>query len=244
VGAVVWKNLVVARRSRREWSLSLAFTLIYTGFLVALMRLFNDFAAEAGSGLAREAADFNQGIAAMLVALAFFLQRTLSFDFRRDGPHLVAFRTLPVRPLALALAELAVPATLCVAFQSLGLLALLIYGRLEWTTTAIVLAACPAIVLALNGVWNLHYLQAAAKRAGGQTHSASAVGTVVIVALSFLIFYPAGWLAVTVGSHIKGRSGVPLGVGTWFTVQYLVDFLLLVLLARLFQRFEVSRESG
>jgi hypothetical protein len=34
-----------------------------------------------------------------------------------------------------------------------------------------------------------------------------------------------------------------LGAAGFVTVQYLVDFLLLLLLAQLFQRFEVSRDS-
>ncbi|HWX20080.1 MAG TPA: putative ABC exporter domain-containing protein [Candidatus Binatia bacterium] len=243
VGAIVWKNLVVARRSKRELGLALAFTLVYTGFLFALLRVYTRLVTDGGRTSPEDAAHFNQGIGMCLAALAFLLQRTLSFDFRRDGEQLVGFRTLPFTPLGLTLAELTVPAMLCLACQALGILALMTYGRLEWTTIIVMLLAYPAIAVALNGVWNLHYLRAAAKRAGGQAHSASAVEALLIVALSFLVFYPAGWAAVAIGKHFEPRLGVPLGVATWLAVQYFVDFVLVVTLARLFQNFEVSRDS-
>jgi hypothetical protein len=102
----------------------------------------------------------------------------------------------------------------------------------------------PAIVLALNGVWNLHYLLAATKRAGGKAESASPVMLLMVVALSFLIFYPAGWTAVWIGEHTFGKFSEPLAMGVGLAIQYCVDFLLVLMLARLFQRFEVSRDSS
>jgi len=100
----------------------------------------------------------------------------------------------------------------------------------------------PAIVLALNGVWNLHYLLAATKRAGGKAESASPVALLMVVALSFLIFYPAGWAAVAVGKHTFGRYSELLAFSTGLTIQYFVDFMLILMLAKLFQRFEVARD--
>ena len=65
----------------------------------------------------------------------------------------------------------------------------------------------------------------------------------MVVALSFLIFYPAGWTALQVGRHTFGRFSEPLAMGVGLAVQCLVDFLLVLILARLFQRFEVSRDA-
>jgi hypothetical protein len=115
-------------------------------------------------------------------------------------------------------------------------------GRFDWFLLLVMLLGFPAVALALNSVWNLHYLLAATKRAGGKAESASSVTTLMIVALSFLIFYPAGWAAVTVGKLAPGPTCEPVGFAVWLVVQYTIDFCLLLLLAKLFQRFEVSDE--
>jgi putative flippase GtrA len=87
-------------------------------------------------------------------------------------------------------------------------------------------------------------LLAATKRTGGKAESASPVALLMVVALSFLIFYPAGWTALQVGRHTFGKFSEPLAFGVGLAIQYLVDFLLVLMLAKLFQRFEVSRDSS
>jgi hypothetical protein len=245
VGAIFWKNLVVARRSKRDLMLACAFTLIYTGLLAAIRWGLRDAMAEGGELSAGEMAEFDAGVMMLLASLAFLLQWAFPFDFRRDGPHLVGFRTLPVSPFALVLAEIAVPTAFCLAFQGLGIGLLMIYGRFDWPVLVLMLFGYPAIALALNGVWNLHYLLSATKRAGGRVQSDSAVGTLMVVALSFLIFFPAGWAAAQIGDHfveLGGKPGIAPAAGGFLVVQYSVDFLLVLILARMFHRFEVSRD--
>jgi hypothetical protein len=242
VGAIIWKNLIVASRSKRQILLAAGFTFIYTGFLIALHVVLHRLMADGGRLPERDLRDFENGLASMLVGLTFFLQRSFAFDFRRDGQHLVTFRTLPISPLALALAEVSVPTFFCLAFQAVAVMALMLCGRFEWMLLLVMLLGFPAVALALNGVWNLHYLLAATKRAGGKAESASSVTVLMVVALSFLIFYPAGWAAVTIGRLLPGPICEPLGFAVWLTVQYAVDFCLLLLLSKLFQRFEVSDE--
>jgi hypothetical protein len=242
VGAIIWKNLVVASRSKREILLAAGFTFIYTGFLIALRVILHRLMAEGGDLPARDLRDFDNGLASMLVGLTFFLQRSFPFDFRRDGHHLVGFRTLPISPLALAFAEISVPTLFCLAFQAVAVLALMLCGRFEWLLLLVMLLGFPAVALGLNSVWNVHYLMASSKRAGGKAESASSVTILMVVALSFLIFYPAGWAAVEVGRRVPGPICEPIGISVWLAVQYLVDFCLLLLLAKLFQRFEVSDE--
>jgi hypothetical protein len=242
MGAIVWKNLVVARRSKRELVLALVFTLIFTGPLAALLWLLHDLMSKDGEASARDITGFNLGIASFLVFLGFLLQRTFPFDFRADGQHLVGFRTLPISPVALVLAEIAVPTLLCLAFQALGIAVLMFYARFEWSMLLLMLLAYPAVAVGLNAVWNLHYLLSATRRASGQAQSASAVGTLMVVAMSFLIFYPSGWTGHQIGRHVVGPMSVPLGFAGGLVVQYLVDLFLVLILARLFQRFEVSRD--
>jgi len=273
VGAIVWKNLLAARRSRRQLLVAFILTSLYAGSLVALLRHIHAelYAASPGQLASPEVTmgrfAFHLGLAFWIAILAPFLQRIFRFDFRRDGRHLLDFRTLPVSPLCLVLAEVAVPVGCVVLCQAVGLVPLLLYARFDWPILLLLIFAYPAIALALNSVWNLHYLLSATRRAAGHTQSPSAVGTVMVVALSFLVFVPAVWTTrwlarclaekagvVLTADGLQGLSnadawlrflhlGLPLS-GAWaLGVQYLVDFLLLLALARLFQRAEVSRES-
>jgi hypothetical protein len=245
IGAILWKNLVTVKRCRREMLVAGFFTLTYTGFFTALLMIYDSLAKKAGGAPLYEARSFTTGIALFLGVLAFFLQRMFPFDFRRDGHHLLSFRTLPTSPLALTLAEIAVPTTLCVAAQACGVIPLIIFGKFDWATLVFVVLGYPAVSLALSAVWNLHYLLAAAKRMQGRASSTSAVGMVTVVALSFLVFYPAGWTTINIANHfIENQTfAFTLAAGAGLVVQYAVDLLLVLAMARLFQSFELSRGS-
>lgn len=245
-GAIIWKNLVAARRSRREMLLAGCFVLIYTGIFTALLWIYHSLAKKAGGAPLYEARSFTTGIALFLGILAFFLQRMFPFDFRRDGPHLLSFRTLPGSALALAAAEVAVPTLLCLAAQMCGAIPLLLLGKLDWPTLVLIVLGYPAVSLALNSVWNLHYLLAATKRVRGQTDSSSPVALVLVVALSFLVFYPAGWTTITIANHFPEELktlGFTLAAASGLVIQLGVDLLLLGAMAKCFEQFEVSREG-
>jgi hypothetical protein len=262
VGALVWKNLLVARRSRRELGIALLFVTLCTWGIGALThQVYGQTGGEPDPHALMAARAFNFAVALFLALFAFILQRVFPFDFRRDGHHLEAFRALPASPLALVIAEMAVPVLLVLGCQAVGLLPLVLFGRVEGVLLLLILFGYPAIALALSAVWNLHYLLAARRRAGGEAQTGTAVGTLMVVALSFLVFVPASWalhyLAPKTGvaqvaedtlpeTLLFGNSlhGLPLAAGGALSVQYLVDLLLLLLLARLFGRFEAARESS
>jgi small-conductance mechanosensitive channel len=138
------------------------------------------------------------------------------------------------------LAEIAVPTGLCLAFQALGVGALVLYARLDPLALLLVVLAYPAIALAVNGIWNLHYLTSAARRAGGRPQSASAVGTLLVVAVSFLIFYPAGWTAERIFDR---HPSIVLAAAGFLGIQYAMDILLLGILATLFRRSESTHDN-
>ena len=245
VGAIAWKNLVAVKQCRREMLLAATFVFIYTGFFTALLWIYHSLAQKAGGAPLYEERGFTTGIAGLLGVLTFFLQRMFPFDFRRDGRHLVNFRTLPISPLALTLAEISVPTALCLVAQACGVIPLLIFGKFDWPTLVFILLGYPAVSLALNAVWNLYYLMAAVKPTGPAS-SGSAVGMLMVVALSFLVFYPAGWVTVKVANQFITDSqtlAFTLAAASGLAVQYAIDLLLVLAIARLFQRFEVAREG-
>lgn len=246
LGAIIWKNCVMACRSKRELLLMAGFGFIYTGFTAALLYLYHYFSLKAhASPPPQEAEGFHIGVALFLAALTFFLQRMVPFDFRREGDHLLLYRTLPIQPLGLAVAELVVPTALCLALQAPCILLLLIYSHFSWSLVLLVVLAYPAVALGLNSVWNLHYLLTATRRAGRQGAAPTSVGTLLVVAISFLIFYPAGWTAFRVGQYLPPHSGnqfPQIAFASALAIQYVVDVALVGLLARLFERFEVSRD--
>ncbi len=274
VGAIIWKNLLAARRSQRQLLVAFILTVLYAGSLVALLQHIHAtlHAARPDQLASPEVAmgriTFHLGLAVWVAIMAPFFQRIFPFDFRRDGGHLLDFRTLPMAPLWLVLAEVAVPVGCVLLCQAAGLVPLFIYARFDWPMVLLLIFAYPAIALALNCVWNLFYLWSASRRAAGNTQAPSAVGTMMVVVPSFLVFVPAVWTALHLGRWLAQSAGVVLtsdglqglansdawlrffhvgmpltGVGT-LGVQYLVDFVLLLALARLFQRAEVSRESA
>jgi hypothetical protein len=272
-GAILWKNLLAARRSRRQLLVATLLTVLYASGLVALLWRVRAEVGPAAPGqiapaemvMARFA--FHLGLAFGIAILALFLQRIFPFDFRRDGRHLLDFRTLPISSFCLVLAEVAVPVACVLVCQAVGLILLFIFAGSDWPILLLLLLAYPAIALALNLVWNLYYLMSAARQATDHRQSPSAVGSAMVVVFSFLVFIPGIWTARFLARYLGERAGVVLtadglqgltnsdawlkflhagipltGAGT-VGIQYLVDFLLLLALARLFQRVEVSRES-
>lgn len=243
VGALVWKNLVVARRSKRQLLWVGGFAFIYTGFTFALLYLYHHFAQKAHIEPPQsETQGFHIGIALFLAGLTFFLQRMVPFDFRRDGHHLSQFRTLPMSAFGIVLAELSVPTAFCLLLQAPCIVALVWYASFPPLILLLLVLAFPAIGIALNSVWNLHYLLAATKRAAGE--DVTAVGTLMIVALSFLVFYPAGWTIFWVGRHLHENTGIQLPLAAGLAVQYAIDALVILVLGKLFHRSEVTRDAA
>ncbi|HTL16636.1 MAG TPA: putative ABC exporter domain-containing protein [Patescibacteria group bacterium] len=245
-GALLWKNWVAVRRHRKEMMLASFFTITYTGAFTALLWIFHDMEKRAGAAAPSEARAFTTGIALCLGILAFFLQRMFPFDFRQDGAHLLSFRTLPISPFGVALAQITVPTLLCLLAQACGAIPLILWGRFDWPTLIFVVLGFPAVALALNSVWNIHYLLAAIRQNTNRSASSSAAGILMVVALSFLVFYPAGWTTIKVANFFAEQNqavGFTVAAGVGLSIQYAIDLLLIFVLAKLFQNFESPREG-
>ena len=199
VGAIVWKNLLAARRSRRQLLLAIILTALNAGSLVVLLQHIH---TDSPRRFPRPA-HFSRGDDGTV----YFPSRArfLDSDPRPILPTHLPLRLSPRWPPPARLSHAAVSPcawswrrcrclSACVVLcQAAGLVPLLIYARFDWPILLLLILAYPAIALALNSVWNLHYLLSATKRAAGNAQSPSAVGTLMVVVLSFLVFIPAVW---------------------------------------------------
>ena len=114
----------MAEALRAELMVAFAFVGIYSTLLIALLWKFHLLSSHTGPVSGLDASEvklsFHLGVAIFIAALAFFLQRIFPFDFRRDGNHVVGFRTLPVSPLGLVLAEVRCRPCSCWPVRGLG----------------------------------------------------------------------------------------------------------------------------
>ena len=199
MGAVVWKNLVAARRSRRQLLVGFILTALYAGALTAL--LWNVHGSQhavapgqaTSSDLVMRRFTFHLGLAFWIAILAPFLQRIFPFDFRRDGQHLLDFRTLPMSPLWLVLAEVAVPVGFVLLCQAAALSPCSIYARFDWPSASAAALCLPGHRPCPQPGVESPLPPLGDRRAGGHAQSPSAVGTLMVVVLSFLVFVPALW---------------------------------------------------
>src|SRR5207247_2238591 len=124
--------------------------------------------------------------------------------------------------------EIAVPSVFSIVIQTLGAAILLYYARPDPIWLVGLLLAFPAIAIAVNGVWNLYYMVFATRRAGGKTEAVSAAGTLLVVSLSFVVFFPAIWTYFFMQRRLAGPWGEYISNGAGLAVLYGIDILLVL----------------
>ena len=140
-GAVAWKNLVVARRSGR----TLLFSLAFAAVLVVPASLSGDAKGEA---------------ALVTTALfPFLLSSAFAFDFRSEANQVSRLKSLPVSPIGLAAAEVAVPTLLSLCVQALLLVIFTAMGRVRPELAPVALVAYVPVTAGFVSLANLaHFL--------------------------------------------------------------------------------------
>ncbi len=111
--ALVWKNLICARRSIPRLLLALFYTAIVVLpwlSIFLMMRQSGSFDPWAVNG----------ALPLTLAALPLILQTTVPFDFRLDGHQLSQLKVLPFSGIRAVLGIIAVPVGICVFFPVLG----------------------------------------------------------------------------------------------------------------------------
>lgn len=136
-GAIINKQLITALRTSRAWIIALVVAVGYGYFMSKAMA-----GADGKAGIA--------GLIPGLVMLLIMVPQMMRFDFRSDLDNLDRLKSLPAAPMAVAAAELAVPAGI------LGLMGWAIAGGvavfMPVPARALIMAALAAPVVGLVAI--------------------------------------------------------------------------------------------
>ena len=174
-----------------------------------------------------------------------FLTSMLKFDFRGDLDHIDGLRSLPVRPWAVAAAELVAPTVVLTVVQGMLVAAVAIFGRLPvaW------LVGAAAFVVPVNallvGSENLIFLLFPYRPASAVAGDMGMVGRQTVVffcRLLVLAFVTVVAGAVgAVGYVLARQSVVAGGAAAWLTMAAAVAGVV-VLIGWAFSRFDPSTD--
>ncbi len=232
-GAILWKNVIVLTRSLRV----LLFALFVAGMIGTSIALVVKQSIDRG-----EPRDAIPMLLVMCGLLPFLLQSHLAFDFRRDLDAFERLKQLPAHPTRLALAEVALPTLLALAFQLALLVPATLFLRESLDPIWIGLLVYPLTTLGVCTINNLGFLLfpirtvTAAGRPNPGSTSLMVVFNMFVLALAIV---PA---AIVVGIVHEATESSTLAVVAGLPVQALVDFALLTLLGWCFRRFDLTKE--
>jgi hypothetical protein len=217
-GAVLWRNLVVARRSGRVLVFSSIFSMLFV--LPAFLGVGRDaFPAMAFGAL-----------------MPLFLSSAVAFDFRGEADQMARLKTLPVVGWRLALAEVAGSAAVTLAFQVVLLVALVLFADLPPPYAVLALAAYVPVTVGLLAAANLAHLLAP-----------KASFLTFLLQMGFLVanglLHVLAALALH-GAGLEGGGPVGLRLVLHFALQVAATGGTLWLLGRVFDRYDVGTPAS
>jgi len=235
VGPVAWRQLLGASQQRSQLAVALA--------LPGLLALLPVSFCRTG-----QQALFH--VSAALTFYSFLLLPTaLKFDFRRDILRMAVLKTLPIRPVALVIGQIAAPTLLSLLFQAtvLGItMCFRPYPSWMWVATLTVLGPLNALIFALDNLVYLLYPyrlnQEGLEIFLRTTLTFTAKGLIFAVGLlvTFLWSFTARQLADALPSGLNDPAvifvagcALMLAMGTWLAI---------LMLSRAYQRFDPSQD--
>jgi hypothetical protein len=233
-GALIWKNLLCARRSRGRLLYALACTLLVTASSLTVVLALRNMSD--GENLF----ELNMVVPSMIAFLAFLLQTAFPFDLRLDASHLSALKTLPITPRRLAFGLIAVPTILSMLFQGISLLTLSIFTPFPGSILLAMIFGFPALILTIQFTWNINYLLTIVTGSSQlAVRKANAISVFVVLTALAALFWPAGYAQLELIRRNLDGLGLATGVG----IQYLVVLGLLALFANLIGKPEAKTET-
>jgi hypothetical protein len=227
-GPIIWRQLTVALRTTRTLLTILILAAVVGGVVIAKN-------AELSASIAI--------IIGISVYMNLFVSQLLRFDFRGDLDHLDVLRSLPLRPTAVAVAQLVTPALVLWVVQFVLLATVAISGHfpVEYLV-AVAVFAVPLNLLAL-GVDNLMFLLFPFRPRAAVAGDMTMVGrNTIVVACRFILILIAAAIAAGVGAGVwamTGRSWAFGAVAAWFPLAG-ITALIVWLIGLAFNRFDPS----
>jgi len=231
-GPIAWRQLTGAVRNSRTLFIVLGIIAILGGTFIMQHR--------GGSSSSLE--QFFGTVAWMNVVFISMLK----FDFRDEIDRLDLLRSLPIRPAAVAVAELITPVLLMTAMQALLLIAVAFSftGARPFVLWAAIFAVPFNLLLA--GVENFLFLMFPLRAAGLIAGDMQLFGRQMVVFLcKFLLLIVALAIAAAIGTvgYILGNKSWPaFGAVAWLALS-LIAIAMIPLLARAYSRFDPSVDT-
>jgi hypothetical protein len=228
MGPIVWRQLTTAIRTARNLLIVLAVIAIVVG--VAISHDSNH----------RSSIGFLVGLA---VWLNVFFSRMLSFDFRGDVDHMDLLRSLPLRPTAIAAAQLVAPSLIMTIIVFLLLATIAVVGHYpSWLLVAMAVFVLPVNLLSI-GTDNLMFLLFPFRPTAAVAGDMGLIGrqAIVFACRAIMILLVLG-LSAGVGAgawYMTNESVIAAAAGAWIPLAGCIA-LLVWLMGMAFNRFDPS----
>lgn len=231
-GPIAWRQLIGAARSSRGLLILLLIIGIAAGTFILQHR---------GASIS----SLEKLLGAVVWMNMVFISM-LKFDFRDELDRLDLLRSLPIRPIAVAAAELFAPVLVLTTMQATLLLAVALCFKDAWKVAITVAAFAVPFNVLFVAIENLLFLMFPLRSAGLIAGDMQLFGRqMVIFPCKFLLLLAALSVAAAVGTvgYILGNKSWPaFGAVAWVALS-LVALATIPLLARAYARFDPSMHT-
>jgi hypothetical protein len=232
IGPIAWRQLIGAVRSSRGLMILLIIIGI-AGGTFALQHRGGSFMS-----LAK--------LLGAVVWMNMVLISMLKFDFRDELDRLDLLRSLPIRPIAVAAAELFTPVLVLTAMQATLLIVVTLCVKDAWKVTLLAAAFAVPFNVLYVGIENLLFLMFPLRSAGLIAGDMQLFGRqMVIFPCKFLLLLSALFATAAVGTigYILGNKSWPaFGAVAWVAL-LVVALATIPLLGRAYARFDPSVDT-
>lgn len=236
-GPIAWRQATTCLRGAPGWMLSTAIMLACVVGFGLWTRLGRPLPEGTLPAVATQ----------VTVMLTLFQTVLLRFDFRADLERMESIKALPLRPISIAVGQMATP----VAFMTVSqwLLAGAGYAMFPKYAWAFVIAAvaAPGLNTMLVGVENLMFLLYPSRPPTGPVLEIQRVGRGTFVSLAKFAVSLLGGAAVGAAGaaayYATGGSWTAAVIAGWIALAAVV-WGVIIAVARAFVRFDVSRDVG
>lgn len=231
-GPVAWRQLLTALRSSRGVLILLAIVTAASAMIV--LTHHGDKSSNLGSMVG----------AGIWMNLLFVTM--LRFDFRDDLDRMDLLRSLPIRPAAIAAAELIAPVLVLTLMQAIVFAAIALAGVAPWPYVLAAAAFTVPFNLLLAGIENLLFLMFPLRAAGLIAGDMQMFGRQMVVFFcKFLLLVTGLAAAAAVGTigYILGDKSWPAFSAVAWVALWFVAMGTIPLLARAYTRFDPSVDT-